>query len=63
MIYVFKRGRIIEFGMHDELMQRMGAYFGFINLQNLSRARVLYGGNWLGREGVCTLGAVGGFRK
>lgn len=37
MIYAFSQGRIIESGTHDELMQEKGAYFEFINWQNLSK--------------------------
>lgn len=37
MICVLNQGQIIESGTHDELMQRKGLYFEFVNLQSLSK--------------------------
>ncbi|KAH7123470.1 putative multidrug resistance protein 1, 2 [Dactylonectria estremocensis] len=34
-IYVFDHGSVVEFGTHDELMERGGKYFELVTLQNI----------------------------
>ncbi|KAH8879222.1 ATP-binding cassette transporter [Thozetella sp. PMI_491] len=36
-IFVFDRGLIVEYGTHDELMERKGRYFELASLQNLGK--------------------------
>ncbi|OLY83009.1 Multidrug resistance protein 1A [Smittium mucronatum] len=37
MIYVCSRGQVIEFGKHDELVSRNGAYTALVNAQKINR--------------------------
>ncbi|OLY84487.1 Multidrug resistance protein 1 [Smittium mucronatum] len=37
MIYVCSKGQVIEFGKHDELVSKNGAYTALVNAQNINR--------------------------